>query len=93
MLMLCLFGIIMLVCCLILNLDEYLQEKEEHGGGEAPPTTDSIEQSNSQPDSQPTVVNQITNSDGETSAEGATQVLLISYGNKILHSVHSSFIT
>ncbi|OAY46235.1 probable zinc metalloprotease EGY2, chloroplastic [Manihot esculenta] len=49
------------------------KEKEEHGGGEAPPTTDSIEQSNSQPDSQPTVVNQITNSDGETSAEGATQ--------------------
>ncbi|KAJ9175867.1 hypothetical protein P3X46_014375 [Hevea brasiliensis] len=49
------------------------KEKEEHEGGEATSTTDSIGQSNSQPDSQPTVVNQINNNDGVTNAEGGTQ--------------------
>ncbi|KAF2296248.1 hypothetical protein GH714_037043 [Hevea brasiliensis] len=49
------------------------KEKEEHEGGEATSTTDSIGQSNSQPDSQPTVVNQINNNDGGTNAEGGTQ--------------------
>ncbi|KAF2319042.1 hypothetical protein GH714_012927 [Hevea brasiliensis] len=51
----------------------FMREKEGHEGGEAAATPDSLGQSNTQPDSQPTVVNQINNNGGETNAEGGTQ--------------------
>ncbi|KDP44801.1 hypothetical protein JCGZ_01301 [Jatropha curcas] len=51
------------------------KEKEVHEGGETPPAPDLLEQVNSQPDSEPTVINQINNKDVEINAEGGTQDL------------------
>ncbi|XP_025014489.2 probable zinc metalloprotease EGY2, chloroplastic isoform X1 [Ricinus communis] len=49
------------------------KEKEVHEGGETPPTTGSAGQVSSESDSQPRVVNQISNNDEQTNSESSTQ--------------------
>ncbi|XWS65867.1 hypothetical protein CRYUN_Cryun05aG0150600 [Craigia yunnanensis] len=49
------------------------EEKEEHEGGEELATTDSVEQNDSEIDSQPMNIEQINNNDAETKAQGVVK--------------------
>ncbi|XWS56702.1 hypothetical protein CRYUN_Cryun09bG0108300 [Craigia yunnanensis] len=49
------------------------EDQEEHESGEKPATTDSVEQNDSEIDSQPMNIEQINNTDGEAKAQGGVE--------------------